>query len=111
MRGGHGGATVGTLIKPAAAFSQSSHIGDSIGLLAGAIVEHDCGIVVDARVRPASCSGGDDGIGEGTLLDLGIRVVASGQIGWWCIAGAGAVVIPDLGDLHKVAGVSARPLR
>lgn len=74
----------------------------------GAIVEHECVIGECAHVAPGSVLAGNVRVGRETLMGVGCRVIPGVRIGAGCTVGAGAVVIRDVADGLRVAGVPAR---
>lgn len=76
----------------------------------GAIVEHECVIGECTHVAPGAILAGNVRVGRETLLGVGCRVIPGVRIGAGCTVGAGAVVIRDVTDGIRVAGVPAREI-
>jgi sugar O-acyltransferase (sialic acid O-acetyltransferase NeuD family) len=101
----------GALVAPRAVVHTLARIGAHAIINTGAIVEHECVIGENAHVAPGAVLGGRVSVGADTLIGLGSRVLPNLSIGRGCVVGAGAMVIRDLPDGAKVAGVPARLLQ
>ncbi len=105
-------ATVGpgAYVGPGAVVHARAAIGAHAIINSGAIVEHECQIGENAHIAPGAALGGRVRVGADTLVGLGARVLAGRVIGAGCVVGAGAVVLEDVPDGARVAGVPARSL-
>ncbi|HNO79889.1 MAG TPA: acetyltransferase [Phycisphaerae bacterium] len=84
------------------------HIGDSVILNTGCIVDHESMIAPGSHVCPGARIAGRVNIQAGAFIGIGATVIQSVQIGHHAIVGAGAVVIDDVSPLSTVVGVPAR---
>lgn len=100
----------GTVVFAGAVINAAAVIGKNCIINTGAIVDHDCRIGDHTHIAPAVALAGCVGIGEGSFIGLGARVIPDITIGHWSMAGAGAVIVRDVGHNTKVVGVPARVL-
>lgn len=123
---GHG---LPALVHPTASLASSVRLGDAaqvmlgaaiqtgvvIGVNAiintGAIVDHDCRIGDHAHVAPGAVLCGDVKIGDGAHVGAGARIIQGLSIGAGALVAAGAVVVADVPDNGRVAGVPARDMK
>ncbi|GJM25335.1 MAG: transferase [Phycisphaerae bacterium] len=84
------------------------HIGDSVILNTGCIVDHESMIAPGSHVCPGARIAGRVNIQAGVFIGIGATVIQSVQIGHHAIVGAGAVVIDDVASQSTVVGVPAR---
>jgi sugar O-acyltransferase (sialic acid O-acetyltransferase NeuD family) len=87
------------------------HIGDSVILNTGCIVDHESMIAPACHVCPGARLAGRVSIQAGAFIGIGATVIQSVQIGHHAIVGAGAVVIEDVAPQSTVVGVPARATR
>lgn len=123
------GATVATLIHPAATVSRHARLGAGTVVFAGAVVnvgavigeacivntgagvDHDCQLSDGVHVSPGAHLGGGVSIGECSWIGIGAALRHGVQIGRDVQVGAGAAVVSAVQDELVVAGVPARPLK
>lgn len=122
------GATLVTLIHPAAVVSPFATLDESVMLVAGAIVNafasvgrgsivntgatvgHDCVLGDCVHVAPGAHIGGTVHLGDCAWIGIGASVRQCLVIGKDAVVGAGAAVVRPVADGQVVAGVPARPL-
>jgi UDP-perosamine 4-acetyltransferase len=122
------GFTFINVISPNAYISPRAVLGDGIVAMHGAIihtgctvgngvivntnasVDHDCAIGDFSHIAPSSVLCGQVTVGERGFLGAGVRVIENTHIGKDCIIGAGAVVIRNMGEAVKAAGIPAKPI-
>ena len=123
------GATLATVIHPAAQISRSASIGAGCAVFAGvivnarakigagailntgAIVDHDCVIGEGVHISPGANLAGEVAIGDRSWIGIGAAVREGMTIGSDCIVGAGAAVVTVVADGTTVGGVPARILK
>lgn len=116
-------------ISPRAAISPSARLGQGIAIMAGAVlnadcavgdlaiintgatVDHDCRIGVAVHIAPQCGLAGTVTVGDETFLGIGCKVIPEIRIGHQVVVGAGGVIVRDLADGTRAAGVPAKPLR
>jgi sugar O-acyltransferase (sialic acid O-acetyltransferase NeuD family) len=100
----------GVYVGPGAVIHSRARVGAHAIINSGAVVEHDCTIEENAHIGPGTVLGGSVTIGRDTLLGLGSRVLPGVRVGAACVVGAGSVVLENVDDHRKLAGVPAKPL-
>ena len=119
------GASVATLIHPAATVSRSAHIGEGGVVMAGAVinaravlgegvivntcasVDHDCIVGDYTHISVGAHLCGTVQIGDGTWIGAGATVSNNVNICGGCMIGAGAVVVKDIDISGTYIGVPA----
>jgi UDP-perosamine 4-acetyltransferase len=101
----------GVQVLAAAVVNAAAEIGDDAIVNTGAIVEHDCRIGAHAHLAPGVRLGGMATVGDGAHVGIGAVVIESVHIGVGALVAAGAVVVDDVPEGGRVAGVPARPMR
>jgi sugar O-acyltransferase (sialic acid O-acetyltransferase NeuD family) len=100
----------GVFVGPRAVVHSFAEVGAHAIINTGAIIEHDCVVGENTHVAPGAILAGGASTGANCLLGVGCRVLPGVRIGDRCTVGAGAVVIKDIPDDSRVAGVPARPI-
>jgi UDP-perosamine 4-acetyltransferase len=100
----------GAQVLAAAVVNAGAEVGDDVIVNTGAIVEHDCRLAAHAHVAPGARLAGLVTVGEGAHVGIGAIVIEGIRIGDGALVAAGAVVVRDVGEGERVAGVPARPL-
>jgi sugar O-acyltransferase (sialic acid O-acetyltransferase NeuD family) len=101
---------VGVVIAAGVVINLDTTIGDNAILNTGATIDHDNRIGDHAHVAPGCHLAGTVTVSEGAFLGIGTSVVPGRRIGAWATVGAGSVIVRDVEDGARVAGVPARPL-
>lgn len=102
--GGGSASFAGVVIQP------STVIGEHVIVNTAATVDHDCTVEDYVHLAPGVHLAGNVHVGEGAFLGIGTSVVPGCRIGPWAIVGAGSVVLGDVPERAKVAGVPARAI-
>lgn len=100
----------GVLVMPGAVINADARLDSGAIINTQASVDHDCHIGAYAHVAPASALAGSVRIGAGTLCGIGSRFIPGISVGHNALVAAGAVVVCDVGDDQRVAGIPARIL-
>jgi len=122
------GYAIATIVHPSAIVESEVELGDGCQILAGAVVQigcrigtdaivntgvnldHDCSVGEYAHLAPgAVCSGGVR-IGPDSHIGTNSTVIQDISIGRGTLVAAGAVVVEDVPDGKRVAGVPAREM-
>lgn len=122
------GATLATLIHPAATVSPHATVGAGSVVFAGAVVnigarlgraviintgatvDHDCVLEDGVHVSPGAHLAGGVTVGRESWVGIGSAVREGVTIGHQVCVGAGAVVVKSIADGLTVVGNPARPL-
>lgn len=102
---------LGAFVAPEAVVHARARVGAHAIINTGSIVEHDCVVGENSHVAPGAVLGGAVAVGTDVLVGLGSRVLPGVKIGDGAVVGAGAVVIRDVPEGARVAGVPARAIR
>jgi sugar O-acyltransferase (sialic acid O-acetyltransferase NeuD family) len=100
----------GVQILAGAIVNAGAEIGDDAIVNTGAIVEHDCHVEAHVHVAPGVRLAGLASVGEGAHVGIGAIVIEGIRVGAGALVAAGAVVVGDVPDGGRVAGVPARPM-
>jgi sugar O-acyltransferase (sialic acid O-acetyltransferase NeuD family) len=106
------GASIGrgSLLVAGAIVNSDAVIGANVIVNTAATVDHDCVVGDGVHLAPGTHLCGEVQVGAGSLLGVGAVAIPGVKIGSRCVVGAGSVVLNDLCDEARVAGVPARPL-
>ncbi|MGB3837206.1 acetyltransferase [Castellaniella sp.] len=100
----------GSVVMPGAIVNADARIGDGSILNTGCSIDHDCVLGNAVHVSPGARLAGGVSVGDRSWIGIG-AVVRQGQcIGQDVVVGAGAAVVSDLPDGVVAVGVPARPL-
>jgi sugar O-acyltransferase (sialic acid O-acetyltransferase NeuD family) len=105
--------TLGTnvVIAAGALVCAHCHVGDSVILNTGCIVDHESMIGPATHVCPGARLAGRVIVEAGAFIGIGATVIQSLKIGYQAVIGAGAVVIHDVPPMATVVGVPAREIK
>lgn len=122
------GATLATLIHPAAYVSRHATVGAGTVVFAGAVlntgatvgvggilntgcsVDHDCILADSVHISPGARLAGGVSVGQCSWVGIGACVKQMINIGANVVVGAGAAVVSDVDEGMTVVGVPARAL-
>ena len=76
-----------------------------------ASVDHDSELSDGVQVSPGAHLAGNVSVGEGTHIGIGASVIERIRMGAGCLIAAGAVVVKNVLDGQRVAGVPARTVK
>lgn len=96
------------IVGPKAIVCVHARVGPLSVISSGAIVEHDCVLDEGVFLHPAVRLAGGVQVGARAILDVGASVIPGRCISADSYVGAGAVVIRDVAEGARVAGVPAR---
>jgi acetyltransferase-like isoleucine patch superfamily enzyme len=85
-------------------------IGPAVILNTGSSVDHNCVVEDGSHLSPGVTVGGGVTIGRGSWIGIGASVIHGVTVGKNVMVAAGSVVIEDIPDDTRVAGVPARPM-
>jgi acetyltransferase EpsM len=107
-----GGAELGagTQVCAGAVIGLAAKLGDDVIVNTAASVDHDDVLEDHAFVGPGARLAGRVTVAQGAHVGLAAAVREGVRIGAWSYVAAGAVVIADVADEHRVAGVPARAM-
>jgi UDP-perosamine 4-acetyltransferase len=107
-----GGAVVepGAVICAAAVVGVDAHIGRDAVVNTMASVDHDGRIEEHAQIAPGAHLAGRVTVGNGGFIGIGAAVREGLRVGAWAVVAGGAMVVADVPDGARVAGVPARPM-
>jgi UDP-perosamine 4-acetyltransferase len=100
----------GAFVGPLALVHTLARIGKGAIVNSGAIVEHDVVVGDWAHIAPGAVLCGGVSVGAGALVGAGARAIPLARIGIDAVVGAGSVVLKEVPDGEKWAGVPARRL-
>jgi sugar O-acyltransferase (sialic acid O-acetyltransferase NeuD family) len=103
-------ACEGVQIMACAVISCATVIGRNVLIGSGAVIEHECRIHDHAVISPRAAVCGGCTVGVGSFIGAGAVLKQGVRIGSGCVVGAGAVVLRDVSDRMRVAGVPARDI-
>lgn len=122
------GATLPSLVHPKSVISKFSSLGDGTVVMAGSVVnadsvisnacilntgstiDHDCTLAEGVHVSPGANVAGGVRIGRLSWIGIGAAVIQCICIGSNVLVGASSVVLSDLPDGIRVAGVPAKSI-
>lgn len=98
----------GTIVCAGAVVQPDVVIGSQVIINTSASIDHECVIGDFAHVCPGCTLAGGSQVGEGTMLGTASCMIPLIRVGGWCEIAAGSVVVRNLADNMKAAGVPAR---
>lgn len=101
----------GNAVMPGAILHADVVLGDGCIINTNASVDHDGKVGDYTHVAPGTAISGFVSIGTECLLGTGCRVIDKVNIGNNVVVGAGGVIIRDIPDNSKVAGVPVKDIR
>lgn len=121
------GATLVSLVHPAAVVSRHASLGAGSVVMAGAVVnacarvgegciintnasvDHDCVLAPGVHISPGANLAGGVSVGQGSWVGIGACVRQLITIGQNTMVGAGSVVVAPVSDFQIVVGNPAKP--
>ena len=100
----------GAQVMAGAVVQPGARIGDNTIINTRASIDHDCVIGCHVHISPGCTLSGNVTVGDETHIGAGATVIQGRQIGCGCLIAAGAVVVRDIDDGERVAGVPARKM-
>jgi len=100
----------GIALMAGSAINANTTIRDLAIINTGATVDHDCSIGRAVHIAPQCALAGNVAVGDRSFLGIGSMVVPGVSIGCNSTVGAGSVVLSNLDNDSRVAGVPARNL-
>jgi sugar O-acyltransferase (sialic acid O-acetyltransferase NeuD family) len=100
----------GTVVLAGAVVNARAAIGMAVILNTGATIDHDCVLADGVHISPGGNLAGRVRVGERGWVGIGAAVRDGISLGRDVVAGAGAVIVADVGDGLTVVGNPARPL-
>lgn len=101
----------GAQVMAGAVIQPGARIGDNTIVNTRASVDHDCSIGAHVHIAPGCTLSGNVRVADDSHIGAGATIIQGRQIGAHCLVAAGAVVIHDVADNERVAGVPARRMR
>jgi UDP-perosamine 4-acetyltransferase len=101
---------VGSLVMHGVVINPSVSIGRQVIINTRASIDHDCKVEDFVHIAPGVSMAGNVTVGRSTFVGIGSSIIPKIVIGKDVTIGAGAVVIRNIEDNMKVAGVPAKPL-
>lgn len=101
----------GVQIMAGAVVQAGARLGDGCIVNTGALVDHDCALDEHVHVAPGAVLSGGVTIGSNTHIGTSTAVIQGICIGSCCLVAAGAVVVHDVPDRSRVAGIPARKIK
>lgn len=101
---------VGTVVMAGAVVNIDAVVGQSCIINTGATVDHDCRLGDAVHICPGVHLSGDVQVGHGSWVGVGAAVKQGMIIGERAVVGAGAVVVQAVPDGLTVVGNPAAPL-
>ena len=100
----------GAVVMAGAVVQPNARLGAHCVVNTAAVVEHDCVVGDYAQLAPRAALGGGAIVGAGAFVGLGALVRDHRRVGAGALVAMGAVVVGDVADGARVAGVPARAL-
>jgi len=100
----------GAQIMAGAIVQSGARIGANSIVNTGAVVDHDAAVGETVHIGPMAAVGGGVYIGPASHVGAGAVIIQGVRVGAGVLIGAGAVVVDNVGDGARVAGVPARSL-
>jgi sugar O-acyltransferase (sialic acid O-acetyltransferase NeuD family) len=100
----------GSVVMANATLQTGCRVGRAVIINTNASVDHDGDLADGVHIAPGAHLAGGVTIGEGSHIGIGACVIEGICVGAGCLVAAGAVVIRDVPDGQRVAGVPARAM-
>lgn len=101
----------GAMVCASAVIGLGAWIGPNAIVNTSASVDHDNRIGAHATVAPGAHLAGRVSVGEGAFIGIGAAVREGIRIGDWAFVAGGAMVVDEVPEGARVAGVPARVMR
>lgn len=100
----------GCIIYPGVSINYESQIGDFVVMNMNCAIGHNCVVGAHTSLAPGVNLGGFTQIGSNSDIGIGAVTIQHIQIGANCIIGGQSMIIHDVPDNSKIAGVPARSI-
>jgi sugar O-acyltransferase (sialic acid O-acetyltransferase NeuD family) len=102
---------MGSVVMAGVVVNSAATISSYCILNTGCTVDHDGRLGEAVHVSPGAHLAGNVFVGEESWIGIGSSIIEGCRIGNRCIIAAGAVVVCDVSDDMRMAGVPARPMK
>lgn len=107
-----GGASVaaGAVVCAGAVVGVMARVGENAVVNTSASLDHDVILGAHVQIGPGAHLAGRVMVGDGAFIGIGAAVREGIRIGSWALVAGGAMVVGDVPDGGRAAGVPARPM-
>lgn len=107
-----GGASVaaGAVVCAGAVVGVMARVGENAVVNTSASIDHDVVLGAHVQVGPGAHLAGRVIVGDGAFIGIAAAVREGARVGAWSLVAGGAMVVEDVPEGSRVAGVPARPM-
>ncbi|WP_445397454.1 acetyltransferase [Zobellella sp. An-6] len=106
----HASLEMGTVVMAGAVINTGSQVGEGCIINTNASVDHDCVLASGVHISPGASLAGGVMVGQGSWVGIGACVRQLVAIGQGVVVGAGAVVVTPVNDFQTVVGNPAKTI-